>query len=166
MGKNVTIYLPDEVAQKMDQLPEVNWSEICRKAISDYIDTRTKTDLTSVIARLKNERKTDYTKGQILVYEVLAPQISNDHLESMEREINLSEIIARISISDPISGHLSKLTEEEAKAIAKVNMRANLHSLKGIIGENASPSYPSDSYIEGVISAIQDLIKRVRSTPI
>jgi hypothetical protein len=40
VGKNVTIYLPDEVAQKMALLPEVNWSEICRQAITGYVETR------------------------------------------------------------------------------------------------------------------------------
>jgi hypothetical protein len=40
VGKNVTIYLPDEVAQRMVLLPEVNWSEICRQAITNYIEAR------------------------------------------------------------------------------------------------------------------------------
>jgi len=33
MGKNLTIYLPNDVAKKMENFPEVNWSEICRKAV-------------------------------------------------------------------------------------------------------------------------------------
>lgn len=37
---NVTISVPDSLKAKMDTLSEVNWSEICRKAISRYIAQR------------------------------------------------------------------------------------------------------------------------------
>lgn len=40
MPKNVTIYVPDELAKKMEELSEVNWSEVCRKAIAEYIKAR------------------------------------------------------------------------------------------------------------------------------
>ena len=40
MPKNVTVYMPDDVAAKMATLPEVNWSEICRQAITSYIEAR------------------------------------------------------------------------------------------------------------------------------
>ena len=167
MGKNVTIYLPDEVAQKMDQLPEVNWSEICRKAIIDYIETRTKTDLTSVISRLKNERKTDYTRGQILIYEQVAPQISLEELEHWAREIDLPEIIARSHDSDTSFGQQPRLTENEAMAMAKQSMRFILWRFRDNLKDKIeSLSDLSDSYIEGAMSAVQDLHKRVRSTPI
>lgn len=37
---NVTISVPDQMKAEMDTLSEVNWSEICRKAISQYIAQR------------------------------------------------------------------------------------------------------------------------------
>lgn len=37
---NVTITVPDELRAEMVQLSEVNWSQICRKAISQYIMQR------------------------------------------------------------------------------------------------------------------------------
>jgi hypothetical protein len=37
---NVTISVPDELKAEMDKLSEVNWSEISRKAISEYIAQR------------------------------------------------------------------------------------------------------------------------------
>jgi hypothetical protein len=37
---NVTISVPEKLKAEMDTLSEVNWSEICRKAISRYIDQR------------------------------------------------------------------------------------------------------------------------------
>jgi hypothetical protein len=40
MPKNITIYLPDKTAKEMKKYHEVNWSEICRNAILDYLKTR------------------------------------------------------------------------------------------------------------------------------
>ncbi len=37
---NITISVSDELRTEMDELSEVNWSEICRKAISGYIIQR------------------------------------------------------------------------------------------------------------------------------
>lgn len=37
---NVTISVSENLKSDMDRLPEVNWSEICRKAISIYITQR------------------------------------------------------------------------------------------------------------------------------
>jgi len=37
---NVTISVPEELKAEMDKFPEVSWSEICRKAISGYIQSR------------------------------------------------------------------------------------------------------------------------------
>lgn len=42
LGKNLTIYVPDDVAEKMAMFPEVNWSEICRRAIIEYLGVREK----------------------------------------------------------------------------------------------------------------------------
>lgn len=40
MPKNITISISDELATKMDSMPEINWSEVCRQAISNYIEER------------------------------------------------------------------------------------------------------------------------------
>ena len=53
MPKNVTIYLSDEIAGKMEKYKEVNWSEICRKAVFDYIDTRSNIDIGPLLEKLK-----------------------------------------------------------------------------------------------------------------
>ena len=37
---NVTISVPEKLKAEMDKFPEVSWSEICRKAISQYISER------------------------------------------------------------------------------------------------------------------------------
>ena len=44
MPKSISIYIPDLLVEKMDTLPEVNWSEICRVAIEDYVTGRRRYD--------------------------------------------------------------------------------------------------------------------------
>jgi len=161
MGKNVTIYLPDEVAQKMETLPEVNWSEICRKAITDYIEARTQTDLTSIITRLKNESRTDFTKGKLVIYEEVAHKLSIEDLEKYASRIDEDTVIAR-SYEPPGFGESRKLYPAEAKAIAIDEMRHNLVIFKNQFGAKIPINF-SDSYVEGAMTAIKDLHKRVKS---
>jgi len=161
MGKNVTIYLPDEVAQKMDKLPEVNWSEICRNAITDYIETRTQTDLTSIITRLKKESKTDYTKGKLVIYEDVAPKLSIQDLERTAQDIDRDTIIAESYETDLIDGS-KKLSPEEAQAMTIGNMRHSLRKFKRTLGAKIPDDF-SDSYVEGAITAIKEIYKQVKS---
>lgn len=53
---NVTISVPDKLKAEMDKLSEVSWSEICRKAISQYIAQRKnptpRIELVSTYARI------------------------------------------------------------------------------------------------------------------
>jgi len=42
LPKDLTISISDELAEKMDMMPEINWSEVCRQAIIKYIDERKK----------------------------------------------------------------------------------------------------------------------------
>lgn len=44
MPKSISIYIPDELIEKMDEFPEVNWSEIARQAIENYISRRRRYD--------------------------------------------------------------------------------------------------------------------------
>ena len=41
MVKNITVSVGDEIAEKMKEYPEVNWSEITRTAIIEYLKHRT-----------------------------------------------------------------------------------------------------------------------------
>lgn len=69
MGRNVTVYVPDDVAERMARFPEVNWSEVCRRAIVDYLGMREK-DLELVRQVALN-----------VAYEVL-----DEHLEDYEHK--------------------------------------------------------------------------------
>ena len=40
MPKSISIYIPDHLAEQMETFSEVNWSEISRISIEDYINGR------------------------------------------------------------------------------------------------------------------------------
>lgn len=77
MPKNITIYIPDSLVREMDELPEVNWSEVARNAIELYV----------------KERK----QGQILIEELEAQldqfQVLNKQIENFMQQSNKTNII-------------------------------------------------------------------------
>jgi len=73
-GRNITVYVPEDTGRKMDELTEVNWSQICKAAIEYYVEARKSM---SPAARLKleemrkYEEKDGYIFGSQLVSEIL-----------------------------------------------------------------------------------------------
>jgi hypothetical protein len=53
LPKNITLSISDELAEKMDTMPEINWSEVCRQAISKYIDERKSKEKGELIKELE-----------------------------------------------------------------------------------------------------------------
>ena len=49
MPRNISIYVPDALLLKMERYQEVNWSEIARTAIEDYVSDRERAYLHSYI---------------------------------------------------------------------------------------------------------------------
>jgi hypothetical protein len=79
MGKNVTIYVPDSLAREMERFPEVSWSKICRKAIMDYVNMRSRR--LNLIRQVAKEA----------AYEVLDEHLSD--YEHKEKPAEASEIL-------------------------------------------------------------------------
>jgi len=52
--KNVTISISDDLATKMDAMPEINWSEVCRQAVSRYIEEKEPKQKGELIEGLEN----------------------------------------------------------------------------------------------------------------
>lgn len=75
MPKNLTIAISDELAKEMETMPEINWSEVCRQAISNYIDEK------------KAKRKGELTR-ELETY--LSPKLTQ--LEEEKERIKKAEI--------------------------------------------------------------------------
>lgn len=87
---NLTISVPEKLKTEMDKFPEVSWSEICRKAITRYIDQR-KNPIPNIELDLRNARITDYD------YDTGYPTLSIDlriH-NKMNSEIMVDRILSK-----------------------------------------------------------------------
>jgi len=56
MAKSLTIYIDDTTEQKMKIFGEVNWSEVCRQAINNYIDSRLSPEIQHLILVFINNK--------------------------------------------------------------------------------------------------------------
>ena len=74
VGKNVTVYIQGDTATKMEELKEVNWSQVCKSAIESYIEARKSVN---PAARLKldkmkqTEQREGYMFGAELAKDIL-----------------------------------------------------------------------------------------------
>ena len=65
--KNVTVAVSDELAKRMEKHEEVNWSEICKKGIEEYLYTRSDNGLENARGILNKKKKESFRKGYELV---------------------------------------------------------------------------------------------------
>lgn len=60
MPRNITVYISDEIDDRMKKVPEVNWSEVCRQGIVNYLEKRLETTealyktLETLLEKVKN----------------------------------------------------------------------------------------------------------------
>ncbi len=80
MTKNITVGIPDELAKRMDELTEVNWSAVTRDCIEQYIKQRTAENLEKIIAKVKQKRSNDFKNG----YEFVIANIDILRLPELE----------------------------------------------------------------------------------
>ena len=80
MTKNITVGIPDDLAKRMDELTEVNWSAVTRDCIEQYIKQRTAENLEKIIAKVKQKRSNDFKKG----YEFIVTNIERLGLPELE----------------------------------------------------------------------------------
>lgn len=69
MTKNITVGIPDDLVQRMEQLKDVNWSAVTRDCIEQYIKQRTAKGLEQSIAKIKAMRGLEFKNGYDLVIE-------------------------------------------------------------------------------------------------
>lgn len=71
MPKNVTVAVPDDLANEMETLPEVNWSEVARTAFKRYITLRRHPDISSILEFLEKQKGEEYVNGRIFAEELV-----------------------------------------------------------------------------------------------
>jgi hypothetical protein len=159
MGKNLTIYLPNGVAKKMQNFPEVNWSEICRKAVADYVETRSEADLAPILERLKEERSEDFKQGQLVMYTQIIPIMAWKDFEFLYPRLSIT--LKKEQPLDPFLGEQQPISEETAERDAVLAMRIWLKKFGGEHEINV-PWDLGDAYAEGAIEAFWDLYNKTK----
>jgi hypothetical protein len=64
MAKNLTLSIPDELAEKIAGFPEVNWSAVARRCIEQYVEARLMPDMSKLLEKLQEERGQEYVRGR------------------------------------------------------------------------------------------------------
>ncbi|MFQ5980981.1 MAG: antitoxin [Candidatus Heimdallarchaeota archaeon] len=66
---NISVRVDDELKKEMEQLKHVNWSEVVRKAIQDYISQKNHRNLGKAVLLTEKIRKTapaDYDSASVI----------------------------------------------------------------------------------------------------
>jgi len=159
MPKNVTIYLSDEIAGKMEKYQEVNWSEICRTAVTDYIDTRSHIDIAPILEKLKAEKNQAYKQGQIFFYEQIAPKMVLADFESWYPEV--SKRVLQDRQSQPFFD-VERLSEAAAEVEAPKAMRLFLQRFCSLHKIQDPPSDAPLTYFDGAIYAFMGIYSALK----
>ena len=69
MPKNVTVQIGDDLLEKMDALPDVNWSQVVRKCIEKYCVARLNPNIEALIKKMKDQKGEAFANGQELALE-------------------------------------------------------------------------------------------------
>jgi len=141
----------------MEKYQEVNWSEICRKAVVDYVDTRSHMDIGPILEKLKAERNESYKQGQIFFYE-LAPKLALKDFESWYPDLNLEILEGRPS-DWPLDDE--KLSPEVARYQAPKNMRKMISRYRDLLGEVPFPQEAPTSFWEGALAAFMNIYREL-----
>jgi len=141
----------------MEKYPEVNWSEICRKAVNDYVDTRSHLDLGPILEKLKAEHNEAYKQGQIFFYEV-APKMSLKEFDRWYPSIRTQILEGR----EP--GLLGDSPRFEPEVAAHEAVRAmNLAMFRFCRDNNISPPEKvADAFYEGAIDAFMNVYSKIK----
>jgi len=63
MGKNVTVQVGDDLAAKMEKLPDVNWSQVVRNCLQRYCGIRLNANIEALMQKMKVQKEEAYSEG-------------------------------------------------------------------------------------------------------
>ncbi|HDQ05963.1 MAG TPA: hypothetical protein ENN36_04480 [Candidatus Bathyarchaeota archaeon] len=157
MPKNLTIYIPDDVTEKMAEYPEVNWSEVCRKAITAYMHTRSLDDFGQLAEKLRSEGKEEFNKGQTFFLEV-AKQMTLSDFEEWYPEINKEIIVKKITPTGDLFSVIEPYEDAaEFQAIKEIRNKLTYFCKSK---EIETPKHMSDAFLKGAIRSFMRLYRR------
>lgn len=152
-GKNVTIYVPDDLFRRMETLSDANWSEVCRRAIANYIDTRTNVNIEALVARLKEEKSREFVRGYRLAYEVSKEASYREIAGLVEGWEDIRDEITSLPLKD------SSVDEEGAGALRNQEWRR--YWRKSIPLLHDTPLEINEEFVEGFVNGLYEIYQKV-----
>lgn len=126
MVKNITIGISDELAKKMEEFNEVNWSAVARACIEKYITQRHSDYFEKAIAEVQSKKDIEFKKG------------FDFFLHRIERiDFNDLEYIADFKPTDPddiecFDAYLIRLANEIEPFLDELKIKINSQFLYGM----------------------------------
>jgi len=154
LPKNLTISISDELAEKIDMMPEINWSEVCRQAISKYIDEKkikekgepvkelelkvgdaNQRDVARGISRInqKTMEKIGVPAGDIIeivgkrkTSSIAWPAYSEDQNKTIIRMDSFTRKNAGVSVNEVVTVRRAEVKNAASIVLAPVDIRINV----------------------------------------
>ncbi len=147
-AKNLTLYIPGEIAEKMEPLTEVNWSKIARDAIEKYIEERLDTSIPQeLLNRLRTEMGEEFVNGKTLATEKIVPSVSYKKLAGFFNHVRSNVQYEVSQIEEHVNIPPWEISVDETKIAIDI---INKHFSE--IPKDATPKYR-----EGVFSVLKDV---------
>lgn len=126
MTKNITIGISDELAKKMEEFNEVNWSAVARACIEKYISQRHSDYFEKAIAEVQSKKDIEFKKGFDFFL---------DRIEKID--FNDLEYIAGFEPTDPddvecFDAYLRRLADEIEPFLYELKIKINSQFLYGM----------------------------------
>lgn len=137
MAKNITLSVPDEVANEMTSMPEINWSAVAKASIIQYIENRKHPDISKLLEKLSKQKSEEYVSGRKRADEI-ADKFGYSRIDIILRKYYTKlETIQEMSMTGPSAPWESVPTpEEEMQKILlstkTVDIEVSTEFLKGI----------------------------------
>jgi len=148
-AKNLTLYISADLAEKMEELTEVNWSKIARAAIETYIKDRLETSIPSeALSRLRMEKGEEFANGKRYAVEEIVPKLTYKKLSKFFEEAN-ERTNAAVSDYAAIRGIPDEMVNSTPYYEAQV-----LSSMKSFFGK--LPQDTTEQFLKGALSVIED----------
>lgn len=64
MSKNITISIPSKLAKRLEEFPEVNWSQVARNCIQNYLIQRQNPDISGLLNDLIEQKGREHVEGR------------------------------------------------------------------------------------------------------
>jgi hypothetical protein len=154
-AKNITIYMPGEVVEKMETLKDVNWSKIAREAIEDYVNTRFETLIApEIVERFKKEMHVHYAEGRQYAAQLIIPELSFKQLSKFfdtatERAIETRDNRAMV----------------ESAPVEAYNLDVDAAAREIITSHFKLPKDESSKFYDGAYSVIRELWDTINKKP-